>query len=571
MKNFIKIKSKIFFLLFFVNLNLFSQSQIQIISNDLSLQKLINEKYKFTSIKDSSELDSIISQLDVFLKENGYFSSRIIIDSSDSNSIVLHKIIIDEGKKFLIKKISIEEKIFSSDEIEKINSIYQNRIFNQENIDKLGWFLTDQLELKGYPFAEVSFRGFNSIDENGKEVFVELNFNINLNQPAVISDFKILGNKYTKTDLIIREVRVRENSVFTPELSKKVKQRLSRLNIFSEIKEPIFYFDDSLKGILSLEVKEGNTNSFDGIIGYIPSTNLNESGYLTGQVNISLRNLFGTLRSFSFRWNRFNRYSQDLEIKYFEPWLFGYPLNVTPVFQQYKQDTTFIQRSFSSTFDLGLTETFYLTFNFSTSQVIPQVLFGISNLNRSSTLNFGLGFIFDSRDNPVYTREGIYFKTDFSQSTKKEYAVSGVKKFNQNKSNFNFSIAFDVFKNQNLFLSVNGKVVLGDGITISDLFRFGGTNTLRGYEENQFSGSKIFWSNLEYRFFISYFDFISAFLDYGYYFRDIMNEKVSHFKYGYGVGMAFNTQLGLLKISYALGQGDTFSKGKIHFGVVSGF
>lgn len=552
-------------------MNLFSQSQIQIIASDPSLQKLINEKFINTSFKNFSELESIISQLDVFLKENGYFSSRMIIDSSDISPTILLKIIINEGKKFLIKKISIEEKIFSSDEIEKINSIYQNSIFNQKNIDKLGWFLADQLELKGYPFAEVSFRGFNSIDENEKEVFVELNFNINLNQSALISDFKILGNKYTKTDLIIREMRVRQNSVFTPELSKKVKQRLSRLNIFSEIKEPIFYFDDSLKGILSLEVKEGNTNSFDGIIGYVPSTNLNESGYLTGQVNISFRNLFGTLRSFSFRWNRLNRYSQDLEIKYFEPWLFGYPLNVTPVFQQYKQDTTFIQRSFSSTLDLGLTETFYLTFNFSTSQVIPQVVYGISNLNRSSTLNFGLGFIFDSRDNPVYTREGIYFKTDFSQSTKKEYAVSGVRKFNQNKGNFNFSIAFDVFKNQNLFLSVNGKVVLGDGITISDLFRFGGKNTLRGYEENQFSGSRIFWSNLEYRFFVSYFDFISAFFDYGYYFRDMMSERVSHFKYGYGVGMAFNTQLGLLKISYALGEGDTFSKGKIHFGVVSGF
>lgn len=571
MKNFIKISSKIFFVLLCININLFSQYQIQIITNNLSVQKLIDEKYRFTSIKNSSELDSIITQLDKFLKDNGYFSSKISINLSNNDSTDLYNLIIDEGKKFVIKKISIAEKIFTQDEIDRVNSIYGNVIFNQESIDKIGWHLTDLAEAKGYPFALISFNGFNFVDENDKEIFVELNFNLIPNQQAIISHFKIMGNKYTRTEFIIREMRIQQNSVFTPELSKKVKQRLSRLNIFSEIKEPIFYFDDGLKGVLSLEVKEGNTNSFDGIIGYVPSTNLNESGYLTGQVNISLRNLFGTLRSFSFRWNRLTKFSQDLEIKYFEPWLFGYPLNFTPVFQQYKQDTTFIQRSFSSTMDLGLTETFFLSFHFATSQVIPQIEHGISNLNRYSTLNFGIGFVYDSRDNPVYTRNGIYFKTDISQVTKKDYGFSGVKKFNQNKGNFNFSIFLELFKDQNLFLSLNGKVILGDGISISDLFRFGGSNTLRGYEENQFSGSKIFWSNLEYRFFISYFDFISAFLDYGYYFRDIMNEKVSRFKYGYGMGMAFNTQLGLLKISYALGEGDSFSRGKIHFGVESGF
>lgn len=571
MKNFIKISSNIFFILFCINFNLFSQSQIQIITNNIALQKLVNEKYGLTSIKNSSELDSLISRIDTYLKDNGYFSSEISIDSSNNDSTDLYKLTIDEGKKFIIKKISIEEKIFTHDELEKVNSIYENVIFNQESVDKIGWHLTDLVESKGYPFVLVSFNGFNFVDETDKEIFVELNYTLMPNQQAIISDFKIVGNKYTKTDLIIREMRVRQNSVFTPELSKKIKQRLSRLNIFSEVKDPVFYFDDSLKGILSLEVKEGNTNSFDGIIGYVPSTNLNESGYLTGQVNISLRNLFGTLRSFSFKWNRLTKFSQDLEIKYFEPWLFGYPLNFTPVFQQYKQDTTFIQRSFSSTLDFGLTESFFLIFHFATVQVIPQIEFGITNLNRSSTLNFGIGFVYDSRDNPVYTRNGIYFKTDISQATKKDYAFSGLKKFNQNKGNFNFSVFLNLFKNQNLFLSLNGKVILGDGISISDLFRFGGSNTLRGYEENQFSGSKIFWANFEYRFFISYFDFISAFLDYGYYFRDIMNEKVSRFKYGYGIEMAFNTQLGLLKISYALGEGDTFSRGKIHFGVVSGF
>lgn len=122
-----------------------------------------------------------------------------------------------------------------------------------------------------------------------------------------------------------------------------------------------------------------------------------------------------------------------------------------------------------------------------------------------------------------------------------------------------------------IYFSLNAKVINGGGLSLSDLFRFGGMNSIRGYVENQFIGSRIFWSNLEYRFLTNYTDYISAFFDYGYYYRDIQNEKVSNFKYGYGFGAGFQTALGLLKVNFALGEGDTFSRGKIHFGIVSGF
>jgi len=343
------------------------------------------------------------------------------------------------------------------------------------------------------------------------------------------------------------------------------------LNIFSSISNPEFYFDENKNGILEVEVKEGITNTFDGIIGYVPSPNPSEKGYVTGQVNVALRNLFGTLRAFSFRWNRLNRFSQDLEIKYFEPWLFGLPLNIQPTFNQFKQDTTYIQRSLSWNLEFSFSESFGLTFNFVTSLVIPQINYSIMNVNRSSSLLYGLGLIYDSRDHPVYTKSGILLKTDFNQVIKKEYLSLETKKFYQQKGNFLFSIHQSIFKNQLVYFSFNAKVISGGGISISDLFKFGGMNSIRGYEENQFSGSRIFWTNIEYRFLTSYTDFISAFFDYGYYFRDLFNEKVSNFKYGYGVGASFQTTLGLLKINFALGQGDTFSRGKIHFGIVSGF
>jgi outer membrane protein insertion porin family len=40
---------------------------------------------------------------------------------------------------------------------------------------------------------------------------------------------------------------------------------------------------------------------------------------------------------------------------------------------------------------------------------------------------------------------------------------------------------------------------------------------------------------------------------------------------GYGAGLSIETGIGVLGVSYALGQGDAFSDGKIHFGILNEF
>lgn len=556
--------------LFFIKTITFAQSSFSIQFQDKSIQKEF-EKSTGSISRENITLDSTLKSLENFLLEKGFLEFKFEIDSTINDSVKIFSIRVNQGKRYVINSIELIGDSLSNEEISKINNLFGNSIFNQKNINEISLYLIDLLEKKGYPFAQARFLSYRLVNQNNQEKLLEIFFRVKSYELAQISKVELKGNKFTNREVIIREMRLSENDLFTPDLSKKILLRLNRLNIFSSISNPEFYFDENKNGILEVEVKEGITNTFDGIIGYVPSSNPTEKGYVTGQVNVALRNLFGTLRAFSFRWNRLNRFSQDLEIKYFEPWLFGLPLNIQPTFNQFKQDTTYIQRSLSWNLEFSFSESFGLTFNFVTSLVIPQINYSIMNVNRSSSLLYGLGLIYDSRDHPVYTKSGILLKTDFNQVIKKEYLSLETKKFYQQKGNFLFSIHQSIFKNQLIYFSFNAKVISGGGISISDLFKFGGMNSIRGYEENQFSGSRIFWTNIEYRFLTSYTDFISAFFDYGYYFRDLFNEKVSNFKYGYGVGASFQTTLGLLKINFALGQGDTFSRGKIHFGIVSGF
>jgi outer membrane protein insertion porin family len=43
------------------------------------------------------------------------------------------------------------------------------------------------------------------------------------------------------------------------------------------------------------------------------------------------------------------------------------------------------------------------------------------------------------------------------------------------------------------------------------------------------------------------------------------------FKTGYGIGIQVETGLGVMGVSFALGEGDSFSNGKIHFGLINEF
>jgi outer membrane protein insertion porin family len=115
----------------------------------------------------------------------------------------------------------------------------------------------------------------------------------------------------------------------------------------------------------------------------------------------------------------------------------------------------------------------------------------------------------------------------------------------------------------------------GTSFEQSDLFRLGGTNSLRGYRENQFLGSRVLWSNLEYRLLLTRRTFAFVFYDTGYYQRmeepEKLIEKQEAFNMGYGLGLNVETGIGVLAVSFALAKGDSFSEGKIHFGLINEF
>lgn len=112
---------------------------------------------------------------------------------------------------------------------------------------------------------------------------------------------------------------------------------------------------------------------------------------------------------------------------------------------------------------------------------------------------------------------------------------------------------------------------------LPDRFSLGGLNSLRGYREEEFSGDRVFWSNFEYRFLLSSELRAFLFYDLGYFSLKEENplthtlDRISGRRVGFGLGLKLDTKLGIYEVDYALGEKDSFSEGKVHFGISNRF
>jgi outer membrane protein insertion porin family len=532
-------------------------------------------------------IDTSLKRIGTFLTSSGYFNfsfqdSKYEL-SSDSQKVNLI-LYVFEGNPTIVKNLFFQLK--DSIDIENYSSSFnylQGEIFNRFEIENSINTLLSDLENKGFPFASVTIQSVFLYDDSlNEEHYADLYLILEEGRKSKIDKIEVSGNTSTKDYVIIRELRINTGEEYSQDKVEDLPKRLNKLRYFDPVPVPQFYIDSKDNGVLLINVREKNTNNFDGIIGYVPPPNDKEKGYVTGLVNVTLRNIFGTGRAAAIRWQKLTRESQELELKYLEPWLFGYPFNINAELFQRIQDTTYVQRRFGGAIEFLATEDISASAFVSTEEVIPtERTIPVFTVYNSSSLTSGLGLKIDLRDDPLAPTGGVLFETVYSFSRKKingpaEYITPNLETNpNLQRITAGFSAYYELFFRNILALSVNGKELRGPFFEQSDLWKFGGTRTVRGYREEQFLASRIAWSNLEYRLMLTQRSYAFVFYDAGYYFiQGDPERKVAEnedYIFGYGMGITVETAIGLLGVSFALAQGDSFSDGKLHFGIINEF
>ena len=509
-------------------------------------------------------------------RDYGYCFARVRPESpvfSPDTSSVDIGFTIEEGEKANIGALELEgNTAFAKDDIlqkfdTRVGGFLDRRVL-EHDIDQL----LSRYERTGYPFASVAVAQISTYRDSSS-MSLRVILRVDEGERIQIGEIRVVGNKETSEHVVVREAGVRIGDYYDQERIDRIPLRLTRMNIFSRVEEPQFYVDGSGVGVLSITVQEGNTNTFDGIVGYVPSPSTDQAGYLTGLVNVTMKNLFGAARKLDVHWQRDDQYSQEIAARYIEPWIFNFPIDVEGAFQQRQQDTTYVRREAEMRADVHLSETFTIGGLFTVENVIPSSNIVGSVLSESRTVTTGAEIRYDSRDDILSPTSGVSYRNDYQIGNKKIYSLpAGLlseDQFTVQKISFDAEVFIQPILHQVAAFGLHGRQLTSDALEAGDLYRFGGATTLRGYKENQFLGSRIGWTNAEYRFLLARRSFFFGFFDSGYYLNGITDAK--GVKYGYGVGIRMETSLGNIGISFALGQGDSFSQGKLHVGLVNDF
>ncbi|MBD3287996.1 BamA/TamA family outer membrane protein [candidate division KSB1 bacterium] len=529
-----------------------------------------------------SNIEQLIDALLQLYKDHDVTNMQIdsvATKTGTSDSTIMLDFHVSENEKFRLTCIDIhcnnpQQRKFLESLIDLRTDVSppQQLIFHIEK------FL-DHLENNGYPFSRITVDSIRILEQASVEAFLTADTG-----PLVrIENIRIRGNKTTRESVILREIRIDPGEIYEQAKVSKIRKRLLKLGYFREIDEPRIILNSQGKGELIIEVEEGNMNNVDGVAGYNPASQNNQSGYFTGLIDISLANLMGTGRQIDAFWEKKDRKSQQLRFRYLEPWILGQPLHIGVSFQQLIQDTSFIKRNWTFDINYDFSENVVLFTNLGREEISPDSLGRVIwNLSESRSLLVNLGIRYDTRDDLINPRTGLFYQTTVEFSRKKivQPAPGSLQEsepqssFDRKRLAMDMELLLPLFKWQVISLALHGRQITSDEaeIPISDLFRFGGSRTLRGYREDELWGEKIAWFNAEYRYLLSQRSRAFVFLDGGYHTRTtITSGKQEGYNLGYGIGFRIDTRLGLIGLDYGLSEGRSLSNGLVHVRLVNKF
>ena len=200
---------------------------------------------------------------------------------------------------------------------------------------------------------------------------------------------------------------------------------------------------------------------------------------------------------------------------------------------------------------------------------------GSSQQNYSSTSLNSYGFSinrknFDYAPNP---RKGSLLFIEMALGNRK---VRNLEKLELSaKGQFVVENYFPLAKRHIIKVGANLEWIYNDTTYANERLRFGGLNSLRGFNEEELFATTFLTGQVEYRFLLDKNSALFAFYNQAWYEDNSALNYQKDSPLGFGLGLSFGTKLGIFSVTYALGKqlsnSIQLNQGKIHIGFVSYF
>jgi outer membrane protein assembly factor BamA len=403
---------------------------------------------------------------------------------------------------------------------------------------------------------------------------------------TVLSEIHLPGSRRTNPDFITSELGLDLGlPVLNPDKSA-LRSRVMKTGLFDSVGEPEFSIAQDSVLHLSIPVVEAPPGTFDFVLGYLPSNGESSSGQLIGSGNVDLTNPFGYGRTFAVSLDRLPGNVSSGSVAFGDPRIMGWPLRLDLAFTGYQRDSTYSQQEFrmetayrlNAGFDIGARFTREATKPGQAGNELVNSNQRIPNGNRTFV---GLAAYVSSLDNPRNPTKGFQVDMLAESGAKNETRVQVLanedtttvkSEFRQERLQMYVRAFLPIAQNHTVLLGSDFRLLRSPEYVESDLFRMGGAETLRGYDEDRFVTDSAVRFLTEYRIIVGPSSYAFAFLDMAYIHRPELNGISGEADWypGYGIGMQWETAAGILNASYAINNEDGPTRGRIHMGLAFG-
>lgn len=489
-----------------------------------------------------------INQLSQKLSQNGFIENQITESIKKNDSSYSTKITL--GNK--IKNIHIYIGIGIETETNSLNLFDEKKdtlILPYSQIEPFLKQTTQKLEQNGYAFTKLKL------------------INIQKKNQTLYADLKLTtGNKRQLNEIVLKYTddhqknsfpkgalkqinRKYSKKIFNQESVKQIHDEFEKFSFINQVKFPeILFTKDTTKVYVYLAKRK--TNTFDGYLGF--NNTENKKTTINGYLDITLQNALRSGEQLSIYWKNDGNNQKVFNAKIDLPYLFNSPIGLKALINIFKQDSTF--QNTKTEINLGylitINKRIYIGYQSTESSNIQNSIDPNLNDYNNSFLTTNFEFIKSDYTNEMSPIKS-YLTLNLGTGKRTTNETINTKNEKQYLANFNIMNNFYFDKKNSINIKSQNYYLKSNTYLTNELFRFGGTNSIRGFSENSLQANLMTSIITEYRHLLSPTLQLNSILDYCYY-KDptaISKKNKTNKLISLGLGITVNTQKGILKLA----------------------
>jgi outer membrane protein assembly factor BamA len=525
----------------------------------------------------TSDEDEALEGLLVWYRRQGYYAAAV--DSVKSDSLI-RTVWLDLGTQVTVGRVILTgPTLFQPVQLLDDFGTQPGKVLDVHVLERDIDRLLTRYEKRGMVLASAQVVRVAPAEDDPTRL--EVAIHIDEGPLLPLGAIEISGRARTRPEFVSRATGLRIGKPLVGFDPAVIRDRLETTELFTEIDSIRLAVNENQEAILRIALKEEPPGAFDALLGYLPNAGISGGGTVVGDVNILLRHVLGGGRSFAFRFQRNPGSVTRVNVRAEDPFIFGLPFRLAGHFDGFQQDSTYDSRSYGIEGGYRI-QRLELFANGSRELTRPGSARS-STVPSSDSWFAGVGFSYRTIASRASPRKGVDVESVVENGRKeRETFRTGsegqervLETVFQQRLRARARLYAPVRRRSVAVLGVDTRAIQSGTYDEADLVRFGGANSMRGYNEDQFRGNLAIRLLSEWRYLLERRSFLFAFVDFGYINLPEVNtvtepDRVSEeWLVGYGMGLQIETEAGLFKMSLAFNADDGIDA-KVHLGMTLG-